>query len=226
MKDAVEILDSLSAYLSDSLANKAINLAKSEADGRLNSQANERQIAEALCLFALVNERFKSAKLNITLPQPRFWYDFAISQKGGVFLPINIKVSTLKGNDNLSSKSGVFYALTGVDPKTLNINDWNSFFNLLAKNLNKNPDADYYFLIVNKLVLGDVFWTSLKTLSEFTPNGANPPFQCDWSKNRERNDRNGDAAQNYILQTLGKTFKLRADAWGSFNKYFGDRIKL
>jgi hypothetical protein len=38
---------------------------------------------------------------------PRFWFDFSIDGEN-IFIPVNVKVSTLEGNDNLSSKEGGF----------------------------------------------------------------------------------------------------------------------
>ncbi len=213
-----KILDSLSNYLSRSLKTGSLRLDRSQTDGRLNSQVNEGQISHALKLYGLANEDFQSKKLLVEVSPPRYWYDFSISGPG-VFLPVNVKVSSLEGNDNLSSKEGAFYALTGVDPKTVRINDWERYCEAIGEHLATNPSADYYFLVINKKVPGDVFWTSLKRLPALTPNGNNPPFQCNWSKNREHAIRTQKEAQNYILKTLRQTFVLRAKALESFDTY-------
>jgi type I restriction-modification system DNA methylase subunit len=78
------------------------------------------------------------------------------------------------------------------------INDWDRYCEAIGRHLAENPDADYYFLVVNKSQPGDVFWTSLKRLPALTPNGNNPPFQCNWSKNRIRTERSHSEAQSYI----------------------------
>lgn len=212
------ILDSLASYLSKSLNTGSLNLDKSQADGRLNSQMNERQISDALRLYALANEQFQSEQRTIQIAPPRFWYDFLVAGPD-LFLPVNVKVSSLEGNDNLSSKEGVFYALTGVDPKQVKINDWDRYCEAVGQHLAEDPDADYYFLVINKSQQGDVFWTSLKRLPELTPNGNNPPFQCNWSKNRLRTERTHADAQAYILGVLRQTFVLRAKALESFDNY-------
>lgn len=213
-----QILDLLCNYLSRSMQEEKLLLDRSQADGRLNSQANERQISQALELFGLANESFQTAGLVVEVSPPRFWFDFCI--KGpGIFLPVNVKVSSLEGNDNLSSKEGVFFALTGVDPKKVKINDWERYCEAIGTHLATQPNADYYFLVVNKQSPGDIFWTSLKNLPELTPNGNNPPFQCNWSKNRFRANRAREDAENYILNTLRQTFVLRAKALESFDAH-------
>ncbi len=213
-----DILELLSGYLARSMRQSTLQLDRSQSDGRLNSQANERQISQALELFGLANERFQEAQLKVEVSPPRFWFDFCI--KGpDTFLPVNVKVSSLEGNDNLSSKEGVFFALTGIDPKQAKINDWERYCEAIGANLATQPTADYYFLVVNKKIPGDVFWTSLKRLPELTPNGNNPPFQCNWSKNRSHALRSREEAEHYILGCLRQTFVLRAKALESFDAY-------
>jgi hypothetical protein len=213
-----QILDSLTSYLARSLKTGSLNLDRSQTDGRLNSQINEGQISHALKLYGLANERFQSEGLIVEVSPPRYWFDFCV--KGpDTFIPVNVKVSSLEGNDNLSSKEGVFFALTGVDPKTVRINDWERYCEAIGAHLATDPDADYYFLVINKNAPGDVFWSSLKRLPELTPNGNNPPFQCNWSKNRQHTKRTVSEAQNHILQTLRETFVLRAKALESFDAH-------
>lgn len=214
--DGTSVLDNLVRYLSSSLGSGSLALDKSQTDGRLNSQMNERQISDALRLYAHANEQFQTAGLSIEIAPARFWYDFAI-HGNGTFLPVNVKVSTFEGNDNLSSKEGVFYALTGVDPKAVKINDWERYCEAVGTHLGTHPSADYYFLVINKNLAGDAFWTSLKRLPELTPNGNNPPFQCNWSKNRAHKPLDQASAQRYILGVLRQTFVLRAKALESFD---------
>lgn len=213
-----DILELLRNYIARSMQQSKLQLDRSQSDGRLNSQANERQISQALELFGLANERFQEAQLKVEVSPPRHWFDFCI--KGpNTFLPVNVKVSSLEGNDNLSSKEGVFFALTGIDPKQAKINDWERYCEAIGSNLATQPTADYYFLVVNKKTPGDVFWTSLKRLPALTPNGNNPPFQCNWSKNREHAQRSREEAERYILGCLRQTFVLRAKALESFDAH-------
>ena len=214
----IEILDSLTNYLARSLGSGSLNLDRSQSDGRLNSQINEGQISHALELYGLADEGFQAAGLQLVVSPPRYWHDFCV-RGAGTFIPVNVKVSSLEGNDNLSSKEGVFFALTGVDPKSVRINDWEHYCEAIGANLGCDLSADYYFLVINKKRPGDVFWTSLKRLPELTPNGNNPPFQCNWSKNRQRASRSPQEAQRHILRTLRQTFELRAKALNSFDAH-------
>lgn len=219
-----QILNRLCEYLSSSLLKGNLKLAKDSGDGRINSQASEHEISKALRYFSEANEWFtEKHKLEIDIAKERFWYDFAVNGEA-LFLPVNVKVSAFQGSDNLSSKEGVFYALTGVDPKDVTINTWEKFCAELSSFLGTNPTADYYFLVVNKTNIGDVFWTSLKTIYQLDPNGNNLPFQCNWSKNRNRIVRTENSAQGYILGVLGESFRLRAEAWISFNTHFPTQI--
>ena len=213
-----KILELLRDYLARSMQESKLQLDRSQSDGRLNSQANERQISQALELFGLANESFQAAQLKVEVSPPRYWFDFCI--KGpNTFLPVNVKVSSLEGNDNLSSKEGVFFALTGIDPKQAKINDWERYCEAIGDNLATHPEADYYFLVVNKKIPGDIFWTSLKRLPELTPNGNNPPFQCNWTRNRIHAHRSREEAERYILGCLRQTFVLRAKALESFDAH-------
>lgn len=46
----------------------------------------------------------------LQIAEARYWYDFSVSGPG-FFIPVNVKVSSFKSADNLSSKEGLFYAL-------------------------------------------------------------------------------------------------------------------
>ncbi|WP_018605015.1 hypothetical protein [Uliginosibacterium gangwonense] len=221
MSIQANILNRLCQHLSTALQAGNLRLSTNSGDGRVNSQASEKEISNALLHFSQANEWFHIKRaLNIEIARERYWYDFAVSGRG-LFIPVNVKVSSFQGSDNLSSKEGVFYALTGVDPHSVTINTWEKFCARLHENLGRDPNADYYFVIVNKQEVGDVFWTSLKSICQLDANGNNPPFQCNWSKNRDRIQRSEAEAQDYILSVLGSSFRLRAEAWNSFQQYFG-----
>ena len=221
---SVAILDRLQHYLSRALESDALSLTNSNEDGRLNSQENEKQLSDALRYFALSNDWFQQADLSIEVSPARFWYDFAVHGPD-LFLPVNIKVSTFRSQDNLSSKEGLFFALTGRNPKTLNINSWENFCRELATHLDCSTEHDYYFLAVNKASVGDVFWTSLKSLADLRPNGSNPPYQCRWSNNRERIDRSSDEAARFLLNALRESFALGARPLISFNTHLQEIIE-
>lgn len=220
-----QLLDDLRRYLATALRNGTIELIRRGGDGRIDSQENERQISHALELYAISRQWNEQLGLELEVAPPRHWYDFAVRGRDGLFLPVNVKVSTLQTSDNLSSKEGVFYALTGVDPKRVNIATWERFCEGIAAHLGVNPQADYYFLVVGKRDPGDVFWTSLKRIEELVPNGNNPPFQCRWESNRNHVERSPDEAQRYVLGVLEETFRLRARALESFGTHLGARLR-
>jgi hypothetical protein len=99
------------------------------------------------------------------------------------------------------------------------IASWEQFCQQLGEHLGTNPEADYFFLVTNKKEPGEVFWTSLKQIETLVPNGNNPPFQCNWGKNRRRIERSDEEAQKYILGKLRETFVLRAEALKSFDRH-------
>lgn len=167
-------------------------------DGRLNSAENESEVLNLLL------QHFD----NIKIPKIREWYDFKIidlnnnnndnnnnGNNNEIF--VNIKISDLDNNyaDNLSSKIGMGYALTGKNDLSM---QWEKFHKQIKENI--KIGYDYYFLIVNKNNSCDAFWTSLKRIETLIPNGNNLPFQCDWSKNRNFSTRNEIQAIYYILE--------------------------
>jgi hypothetical protein len=192
-------------------------------DGRVNSQENERQISIALRLFAHSNDWFREQGFSLEVAPPRFWYDFCVRGER-LFVPVNVKVSAFRTSDNLSSKEGLFYALTGVDPRTVNINSWDSFCRVMSENLSQVPEADYYFMVVNKVDRGDVFWTSLKNLNVLVANGSNPPYQCKWPNNRNRIERTNQEAIAFLLSVLRRSFVKAANPLISFDRYLGRLI--
>jgi hypothetical protein len=166
-----------------------------EIDGRIESYICEKNIIDTL------KELF-----DVVIPPKRFWYDCMIQN-----LPINIKLSDLKSADNISSKKGMLYTLTGMVAEK---EDFEYMHKLLFSNL-KNG-YDYYFLIINKVNTNDIFWNSLKRIKTLVPNGNNLPFQCDWSKNRQFSNRTEEEASSYILNTYEESLKKRAKAYTSF----------
>ena len=177
-------LDSIVSFLQ----NNPTELSSNDADGRVNSGVNEHEILEHL-----LESDFGQI---INLPPPRCWYDFAIINNTGELF-VNIKVSDLSNSaaDNLSSKKGMGYALTGIKDIPDN---WEDFNNVISRSI--RPGYDYYFLVVDKKNPNDVFWTSLKRIEKLQANGNNLPFQCNWSANREWSHRSEEEAIKYILE--------------------------
>ena len=189
------------------LQNQNLHLSQNSRDGRTNSAFNEDEIFNLL-----------EANFDINRPNMRDWVDFSF-EVGGVFYPVNIKVSTTHTTDNLNCKLGIYYVLTGQIPPFGNGVDWETYFRTLSKNLQENS-KDYYFLIVNKEDSRDIFATSLKCLKHIIPNGNNLPFQAKWDTNRELIQRDFDKAKDFLLGTFEKSLKLRADAYLSYKRYF------
>lgn len=146
-------------------------LSQNSRDGRINSAFNEDEI------FNLIEQNF-----SINRPNMRDWVDFSFEENGN-FIPVNIKVSTTKTADNLNCKLGIYYALTGKIPSFGNGVSWEQYFKNLSDDMIEN-DKDYYFLIINKENISDVFATSLKSLESIVPNGNNLHFQAKWDNNR------------------------------------------
>ena len=188
------------------LLNQNLNLSHNSRDGRLNSATNEDEI------FKLIEENF----CDIIHPKKRDWYDFAYKEDEK-FYPVNIKVTELS-TDNLNCKLGIYYALTGKIPPFDNQCDWGNFLESLRDNLEEN-DKDYYFLVINKNDPTDIFYIGLKQMQKLVANGNNLPFQANWSINKEPEYKNYEDAKNFILQTLGSSFKLRARVFEQFLEY-------
>lgn len=194
------------------LCAKDFSLSRKTADGRINAAINEDEI------IALIQEKF-----NISVPRSRAWYDFAI-EDGSDFLPINIKVTDTSHADNLNCKLGLYYALTGRKPHFQNEIGWLRFFEELRKNFGYDKTHDYYFLVVNKTNLNDVFCTTLKGIKTLQPNGNNLPFQSRWRDNRVAQERSFEDASQMLLSTLGDSIKLRADIYFHFKKHFPEYV--
>lgn len=179
------------------------------ADGRISSAVSEDIITNFMQTDVILTEKLKSYNVKITIPKSRYWYDFLISNNdNSIYIPANIKISSLIGQDNLSSKNGVLYALTG-DIEASDVAGsikWPLFWKLINKHMKTFSNADYYFLIINKNDSHDIFYTSLKTIKTLVPNGSNPPCQCSWGSNRERDfSRTQQESYEYIYDIFYKS---------------------
>ncbi|GAA7010951.1 hypothetical protein AOH416_12470 [Helicobacter pylori] len=181
------------------------NLSQPLQDGRLNSSVNEEEILNTIKYF-----------FPIQLPKAREWWDFSV-EENDIFYPVNI--TTTKTADNLNCKLGIYYALCGLLPTFNNEIAWEKYFQKLHKDLGKNTDRDYYFLIINKNDPKDIFINSLKGIQTLQPN--NLPFQCKWDNNRGIIQRDFDGSKNSILSTLAESVKLRANIYLKFKEFFG-----
>ena len=179
-------------------------------DGRQNSAEDEEKLTELL-----------AKKYPIDVPEARAWYDFAITDDG-IFYPVNIKSTTGKGNDNLSCKLGIYYALTGKNPTGQGLSGWRAYFDKLNADLSEN-DVDYYFLVLNKGT-GKTFMAALKGLQSLVPNGNNLPFQCNWTENTQYKSRTFEEAKDFLLTNFAASIRGRTAIGDDFKVNFPDYL--
>ncbi|GAA7491867.1 hypothetical protein ckin124_11280 [Helicobacter pylori] len=194
--------------IAEFLKTNPYNLSQPLQDGRLNPSVNEEEILNT------IKDYFP-----IQLPRAREWWDFSF-EENDIFYPVNIKTTTTKTADNLNGKLGIYYALCGLVPEFNNEIAWEKYFQKLYKDLGKNTNRDYYFLIINKNDPKDIFINSLKGIQTLQPN--NLPFQCKWDNNREITQRSFMESKNFILSALAESVKLRANIYLAFKEFFGD----
>ncbi|MBH0286278.1 restriction endonuclease [Helicobacter pylori] len=191
--------------IAEFLKTNPYHLSQPLQDGRLNSSVNEEEILNT------IKDYFP-----IQLPRTREWWDFSF-EENKIFYPVNIKTTTTKTADNLNCKLGIYYALCGLLPTFNNEIAWEKYFQKLHKDLGKNTNRDYYFLIINKNDPKDIFINSLKGIQTLQPN--NLPFQCKWDNNRKIVQRSFIESKNFILSALAKSVKLRSDI--DLKEFFG-----
>lgn len=199
--------------ISKHLSSQHFKISSSNQDGRINSAVNEDEVLNFL------EKTFSFGEYKLIRPQARDWFDFAI-EKQSEFYPVNIKVTTTDTVDNLNCKLGIYYTLTGLKPSFNNGISWLPFFTKLHASFGKNKDKDYYFLVVNKSNLHDVFCSSLKGITNLTPNGNNLPFQSKWCDNHTLTKRTFEEASKFIMTTFATSIKLRSDIYFNFKKFF------
>lgn len=195
-------------FITNELKKESIIFTGTTRDGRLNSAFNEKIIIEHLKNIC------EKHGIKYHKPPVRYWYDFAIFDEKDLMLPINIKISECKTADNISSTKGLYWALTGKEIKRI---QWEPFFKSLSEN-KKDTDADYYFIIINKKTL-DIFNTSLKKLCVLVSNGNNMPFQCNWSKNKNKINRTFDESYTFITKAFKKSIDLRSQIKEAYEKH-------
>ncbi|MCQ2679759.1 restriction endonuclease [Helicobacter pylori] len=192
--------------IAEFLRTNPYHLSQPLQDGRLNSSVNEEEILNT------IKDYFP-----IQLPKAREWWDFSFKEND-IFYPVNI--TTTKTADNLNGKLGIYYALCGLLPEFNNKIAWEKYFQKLHKDLGKNTNRDYYFLIINKNDPKDILINSLKGIQTLQPN--NLPFQCKWDNNREIVQRSFIESKNFILSALAKSVTLRANIYLAFKEVFGE----
>lgn len=176
-------------------------------DGRLTSAISEDLVINFLQNLFIQ----KNIPATIEVAPMRYWYDFLIKFKDGENIPVNLKITTGNQADNISSRKGMFYTLTGLSPnKVSGLERHASFNEQLLKNYNPESHTDYYFIIYFKDKENFLF-TSLKRIETLIPNGSNLPFQCKWKNNFIYTKRNEKEQSDYILNTFIDSFIKKAN---------------
>ena len=171
-------------------------------DGRLDSALSETVVIDHLKTIL--------PDCEIDVAPARYWYDIAIT-KDGKFFPINIKITNGNTADNISSKKGMYYALTGIRPEVeKGLDKWETFIQKLTTNYTES-DADYYFIVCFKNS-GELLFTSLKHIQTLVPNGNNLPFQCNWGYNRNLTDRSDEEQRKYVMDMFINSYVKRTPA--------------
>lgn len=167
-------------------SKSTFDISNYSADGRINSAFDEALIISHL--QALFPQQ-------IEIAPPRYWYDICLTHKGNKYY-INVKSTSGEHADNISSKKGLYYALTGKIPEK--INSYQKYNENLIRHYNPNSTSDYYFIVFFKKDRTFLF-TSLKHLSKVVLNGSNLPFQCLWSQEKDNIFHRSNAEQSEYL---------------------------
>ena len=196
-----ELVKSCLSVICDFVLNKNIALSEENPDGRVNSSINEEIVKHYIKECVETTDFFRNNEITFVNGKARFWYDCALIKDTELLAPINIKITRLSNTsaDNVSSKEGLAYALTGINPESASMNTWEKF-NKVLERTNCSLDSDYYFIIVNKDNTSEVFFNSLKCINKLVSNGNNLPFQCNWSDNKTLiEDRSNKDSIKYLL---------------------------
>ncbi|WP_129408072.1 hypothetical protein [Marinitoga lauensis] len=215
----MEILDNVVEFLKvEFLKNEKLkSLVSSGRDGRFRS---EEVIEESVKLLKNKLTHFPNCEnYSVEYPtkkddgsfNPREWYSVKIND-----LYISIKTSFLKSADNVNSKKGFYYALTGQIPES---DKWNEFHKSLFENLGKDKEKDFYFIIIDKSDANNIFWTSFKRLRKVHPNGNNLPFQVNWRENLKLIERTHEEAVDFLLYYYEKSLIKSTVPFASFVTY-------
>ena len=165
------------------LKSQNLQLSFVEKDGRINSCLDEKLIT------TLLVQEFKE---RIIQPGIRMWFDVMARDTLYGWIPINIKTSSTKTNDNVGNLAMCVQAYTnekldmGKPYHNGNLSDV-LFHKLKNKAYNTSLKKDYYFVVVNKTDTNDIIVNSLRGLTTLKSNNNNLPFQVCWNKNRTFN---------------------------------------
>jgi hypothetical protein len=145
---------------------QAFQFSSQNEDGRINSSIDENEIIKLL--IKKFGEKIKKPKI-------RMWYDILAFDYMYGWIPINIKTTTTTTSDNTGNLAMCVYAYTD---EILDIHKNKSYENgkmgdilfdkLKMKKYNTNNKKDYYFIVLNKTNVNDVYSTSLFLYFEYS----------------------------------------------------------
>lgn len=181
-----------------------VTISENHEDGRVNSIDDEKTV------IRLLKKKYGEY---VEEPPARDWFDVRLFG-----YPIQIKSSSYsKGaSDNFSSKAAILYALTSLPENEILIRGWEAFENALLTNCKGNNDRDYYIISINK-DNQEVHLTSLKSLSQLTPNGNNLPFQIKWKNNLVPVERTYEEAYEFIISCYKKSVIKKLSVHKTYN---------
>lgn len=183
--------DDLKKYIEKTAYDKEVGAAI-DGDGRLGSVVDEGNI------ILWLNEIFDGTNVEIRKPEARNWADIEIVIDGKKVYYTNIKTTNGgSSSDNISSKKGVLYYLTGGK-----IEDFKTFLRAGSRfDFTKVDDEtiDYFLLVMYKSTK-EMLFTSLGRLRVLTPNFNNMPFQIPWNnpENKKPTTRSQIEQKQYI----------------------------
>lgn len=179
------------------LARQQILLPQDAVDGRVASALGETEVINALRAAGSWKIEAPSEERS----DNRAWYDLKID---GHYC--DIKISTLRTNDNTNAKKAIYYFLTGITPDDIPPHN-NVFFRSMADQERADEERDYYYLVLNKEEPRDVFFTSLRGLAQCHPAPNNLPFQVRWEECREIKRRSWQEARDFLLSNWATSIK-------------------
>lgn len=140
----------------------------------------------------------------------RHWFDFALINKfdDNIFIPIDIKSTTLKTADNTSGAPSLIWSFSNYSMKYSN--SYNTDILLKGITIEQPTDnRDYWFIVIHKtvnkiLTKSDIIINSIRGLDTITANPSNLPYQIPWEKNITWNEKEFNESLNIILSTITK----------------------
>ena len=176
------------------LKHKNINLINNNSDGRINSSISENKVIEEILKFK---------KYKYYVPKDRHWFDIAVILNDNEYIPINIKITTMKSSDNACSLTALLYSLTDLN---ISIDKFKfTDINLLFDNISE-INRDYYFIVLNKNN-NEIIFNSIKQLPNLTWNSSNLPFQINWGKNKIRKLKTTSEFMKYYINLVKNNYK-------------------